>query len=362
MGWLLEGFFEFALCIAVMRLEKTWTKDLSLAGTGRMLLVFGVLWSLYGAYARLTRQVPPRRAWQKLALVGGMAGSALAAWKVPDAFAGRGALFGAGYLLATCMLILWTQVDPLEADLRLNPYPHAGGALLILAAGFTQGAAAYALWAAAYLVTFVPSRASRDSWGEPGRSFHSSSSLLALGFLVPGFVVLGIPRNHSSPGFGAAILGYVLLHALGRAYFRDVKAAEAALAGVDTESRRLAIRADSFGHMALLLGLVGWAAGLEAVSAHPGDPAGWPAATAFAVGVALFLAGMAYLRRGLSIGSPALRLAAAAAVLASIPFGARSSFLLSLATADAAILGMQGIDGLRARAAATAEPAAEPVP
>jgi len=66
----------------------------------------------------------------------------------------------------------------------------------------------------------------------------------------------------------------------------------------------------------------------------------WPAATALSGGIALFLAGVADLRRCLAIGSPATRIAAAAAVLATIPIGAMVGARLHLASVLGAVVVM----------------------
>jgi low temperature requirement protein LtrA len=92
-----EVFFDVVFVFTLTQLTRTLEEDLSLAGVGRTLLVFGALWYM-------------------------------------------------------CVhLILFTQADALEGVLRLAPYI-LGGAVLILLAAYFGGAAMYGLWVAGYLL------------------------------------------------------------------------------------------------------------------------------------------------------------------------------------------------------------------
>ena len=359
-----EVFFDVVFVFTLTQLTRTLEEDLSLAGTGRILLVFGALWYMYGGYAWLTNHVPPRRASQKLVLFGAMAGFFIAALGIPHAFEGSGILFGAGYFVVVCVhLILFTQADVLEGVVRLAPY-NVGGALLILAAGFAHGGVVYVLWVAGYLLmTMAPYLVPRYSWVGAARTFHVSAEhfverhgvlvMIALGESVIA-IGMGVDAGHVTGGtVGVIILALALPGALWWTYFTDYNAAEHALAGVDTEARSLlAIRSYYFAHIPLLLGIVGTAAGMHAAVAHPGSPTEWRVAIALAGGVALFLAGIAYFRRCMSIGSPSSRIAAAVAVLASIPIGATVSAGLHLASELGVVVVMLLLDAPRIDAGA----------
>jgi hypothetical protein len=86
-------------------------------------------------------------------------------------------------------------------------------------------------------------------------------------------------------------------------------------------------------------------------------PAGWPAATALAGGVALFLAGIADFRRSLAIGSPVTRITGAAAVLATIPIGATVSAGLHLAAVLGVVVVMLWVSVSRIASGAATRPA-----
>ena len=338
-----ETFFDVVFVFTLTQLTRTLGESLTLATGARILLVFGALWYMYGGYAWLTNHVPPRRAGQKLALFVAMAGFFVAALAIPSAFAGGGVLFAAGYLAVIVVhLLLFTQADVHEGLLRLAPF-NLGGALLLLAAGFTGGRMTYALWIAGYLVmTVVPYLVPRLSWVGAAQTFHLSAGhfverhgllvMIALGESVIA-IGMGVDLAHVTVGaIAMVVLALALPGALWWAYFADEHAAEAALAAADEPRRSLlALAAYYFAHIPILLGIVAAAAGIHAAVAHPSLPAGWRAASALAGGVALFLLGMAAFRRALRIDSPWSRVAAALASVASVPLGALGSAWAHLA-------------------------------
>jgi low temperature requirement protein LtrA len=113
-----------------------------------------------------------------------------------------------------------------------------------------------------------------------------------------------------------------------------------------------AVRAYIFAHIPLLLGIVAAAAGIHGAIAHPGEPAHLPSAIALAGGVALFLLGIAEVRRCLAIGSPLTRIVAAGAALATIPIGTLVHAGLQLASVAAVVAAMLMIDARLAPAKA----------
>lgn len=104
-----ELFFDMVFVFTLTQLTGMLERDLTLATVGRILLLFGILWWMYGGYAWLTNHVPPRRVSQKLLLFAGMAGFLVAAVGMPRAFEGTGVVFGLGYLVVNLVhLTLFT--------------------------------------------------------------------------------------------------------------------------------------------------------------------------------------------------------------------------------------------------------------
>ncbi|MFG3364875.1 low temperature requirement protein A [Streptomyces sp. NPDC090032] len=71
----LELFFDLAFAFTPTQITVLLAHDLSFATTGRVVLIFVVLFWMYGAYAYLTSQVPPDRPSRRLLLTVGMGAS-----------------------------------------------------------------------------------------------------------------------------------------------------------------------------------------------------------------------------------------------------------------------------------------------
>ena len=326
-----ELFFDIVFVFTLTQLTHTLEEHLSLGAVVRVLLVFGVLWWMYGGYAWLTNHVPPRRVLQKLLLFAGMAGFLIAAVGIPHAFDGTGIIFGLGYLIVISVhLLLFSQSDATAGVVRLAPF-NVGAALLILAAGFVSGTRAYVLWIAGFvLMAVVPYLVPRLSWVGSAQAFHIAPAhfverhgllvIIALGESVIA-IGAGVDLEHLTPGTIAMIvLALALPGALWWTYFTDTRAAEHALTSADTQHRSLmATRTYFFAHIPVLLGIIIAAAGIHAAIAHPAERSPWPAALALSGGIALFLVGIAACRRSLAIGSPTSRVVAAVAVLLTTP-------------------------------------------
>lgn len=363
-----EVFFDVVFVFTLTQLSRTLEQDLSLAGSGRLLLVFGVLWYMYGGFAWLTNHVPPRRGMQKLILFGGMAGFFIAAVGIPHAFDGSGVLFGIGYLVVICVhLTLFTQSDVPQGVRRLAPY-NIGGAVLVLVGGFAAGSAVYLFWVAGYLaMTVGPYLTPRYSWVGGARVFHLSAEhfverhgllvMIALGESVIA-IGMGVDAEHVTAGsVGVIVLALALPGAMWWTYFTDYGAAEHALAAADAEARSLlAVRGYYFAHIPILLGIVIAAAGMHGAVAHPGNRSTWPAAVALAGGVALYLLGIADYRRCMRIGSAATRIVAAAVLLMTIPIGVRGSAGLQLVSVLAVVVVMLRAGGGHTIFAPTTQP------
>jgi low temperature requirement protein LtrA len=337
-----ELFFDIVFVFTLTQLTQTLEKELSLVSIGRVLLLFGVLWWMYGGYAWLTNHVPPRRVSQKLLLFAGMAGFLVAAVGIPNAFDGTGVIFGLGYLVVICVhLLLFSQSDAVAGVVRLAPY-NVGAALLVLGAGFVTGPPVYLLWVAGLvLMAIVPYFVPRFSWVGAAQSFHLTPAhfverhgllvIIALGESVIA-IGAGVDVAHLGAGtVGMIVLALALPAALWWTYFTDTEAAEHALTRAEGERRsRLSTRTYFFAHIPVLLGIIIAAAGIHVAIAHPGNPSDWPTASALAGGIALFLVGIAACRSSLAIGSPTRRLLAAALLLATIPIATATSAGLQL--------------------------------
>ena len=82
----LELFFDLVFVFTITQLTSMLASDVSFAAAGRVLLIFGLLWWMYGGYAWLTNTRTPAAAPERLLLLLGMAGFLIIGLSIPHAF------------------------------------------------------------------------------------------------------------------------------------------------------------------------------------------------------------------------------------------------------------------------------------
>src|SRR6202522_471315 len=100
----LELFFDLVFVFTITQLTGVIYRRPTLQSAGQVLLVFGVLWWMYGGYAWLTNARTPDRTTERLLLLVGMAGFLVVGLAIPHGFSAvglrRGGLaLGLGYLV-----------------------------------------------------------------------------------------------------------------------------------------------------------------------------------------------------------------------------------------------------------------------
>jgi low temperature requirement protein LtrA len=326
----LELFFDLVFVFTITQLTGVLAHETSVRGGLQVLLMFGVIWWMYGGYVWLTNAVAVDRGERRALLFGGMAAFFIVALAIPHAFASGGPAFGLAYLVVVAihlgLFAKGTSAGTLRSVLGLAPY-NLVTALLVLAGGIAGGTAQYVLWTAAFALEWVTPKLIHGEGFEIGPAHfverHGSVVLIAIGESVVAVGVGAAGRPLDLELAGVAVLGLGLSALLWWAYFGgDDARAEEALAAAPRE-RRPQLAIDAFGYwlMLLLLGVIALAAAEKQVIGHPGDPLALAKAVTFAAGVAMFLAGDVLFRRSLAIRQGPFRAVAAVVALATIPLG-----------------------------------------
>ena len=86
----LELFFDLVFAFTLTQLTALLADHLSLTAVAQVLLIFGVLWWMYGGYAWLTNTATPDSTPQRLLLLAGMAGFLVVGLAIPHGFSHRG--------------------------------------------------------------------------------------------------------------------------------------------------------------------------------------------------------------------------------------------------------------------------------
>jgi low temperature requirement protein LtrA len=309
-------------------------------GVLQVVLMLGVIWWMYGGYAWLTNAVPPDRASRRLLLLGAMGSYLVLALSVPQAFSGAGLSFGIAYVVVVSVHMLLfsrsTSATVTQAIAGLAPY-NGVSALMVLAGGIAGGTAQYVLWALAGIFEWVTPKVNEPSGFEVGPAHfverHGLVVIIAIGESV---VAVGIGAGGLPIDLGlvaVALLGLVLTACLWWTYFGfDDSRAEIALAAAPPKPRAImAVEAFGYGHLPILLGIIGIAATLKHTIGHASDELALEPALSLACGAALFLLGDVIMRHTLRIGRARWRTLAAAAVLVTIPLGTEISGVAQLA-------------------------------
>ena len=325
----LELFFDLVFVFTLTQLTALLTADLTGEGLARVVLIFAVLWWMYGAYAWLTNQVPPDRANRQVTLIVGMAAFLVCALSIPRTFDGGGVAFGLGYLGVVAVHgALYAQALPIRTLAALVPF-NIVSALLVTSAGLADpNAVKYALWVAAILVQFATPYLFRPAEQINVHTAHfvERHGLLLIVAFGESIVAIGIGTNtlpFDASFFGAALLGLALVAMLWWAYFgADAAGAERTLAAVPWAQRgRLAIRAYYQAFAPMLVGVIVLAAGVKKALGHIHEDLDTAASLALGGGVALYLVGDVVFRTVLRIHPIRPRAVATVLAGATAPIG-----------------------------------------
>ena len=360
----LELFFDLVFAFTLTQLASLLVHRFTPRGALEVLLVFGVLWWMYGGYAWLTNTRAPVRTPDRLLLLVGMAGFLICGLAIPHGFGpgdtGDRVALGLGYLLVVCVhSALFYRVN--RNIIRVTPF-NVAAALLVIGAAFTPAPASYLLWVAAVAVQWLSPLILH-----PGGRFqirpahfaerHGALVIVALGESVAAIGIGAAPAGVTFAVVLPAVLGLAVSAALWWAYFGDGddERAEQAMSATEPAQRAGLALATYYAHIPILLGVVTLAAGTALTIGNPALPHPGRQAVAVAGGAALFLAGSAWFRRALRIGPVALRLAAAGFALATAALGAAVSVEAQFGVLLAGIVAMLAAErhaSARARAPA----------
>ena len=358
----LELFFDLVFVFTITQLTSYLARDVTLASAGRVLLVFGLLWWMYGGYAWLTNTRTPALAPERLLLLLGMAGFLIIGLSIPHAFGVNGAhgsdgvALGLGYLVVVCVhSALYLRVN--KNFWRLLPFNLASPVLVIIA-GLTPAPAAYALWAGAFAVqvlgpVFVRLESRFEIQPAHFVERHGALMIVAFGESVADVGIGAEGRPVDGALALSAALGLALTAALWWAFFGtgDDDRAEESLTSMPAGRRpAVALAAYFYAYIPMLLGIVATAAGLRDAVGHPGATLTAGPAIALAGGVTLFLAGDVAFRRVLGFGGSRYRALAALLALAAWPLAVSVAAAAGIALLTAVVAGALAVEGFAGRA------------
>ena len=296
----LELFFDLIFVFAITQVTGFISDDPTWTGLVRGLLVLGVLWWSWAAYAWLTNTINPEEGEVRIVMFGAMAAMLIASLAVPDVFGDDAFLFACAYaFVRIAHLVLYAVAGRGDKDLlgavdeardrlhgRHRPALRRGGARRAV----RRPPSGRSRWrrdlAGAYIGGGRGWRLSAGHFAER----HGLIIIIAFGESI---VALGLGATNvlSAGVVVAAVLGLVVAAALWWLYF-DVVAIVAERRLRETKGKeQLTMARDSYSylHLPMVAGIVLGAVGMKKTLGDVGDPLKTVPAFALCGGIALYL-------------------------------------------------------------------------
>jgi low temperature requirement protein LtrA len=296
----LELFFDLVFVLAITQCTALMAHTPTWEGLVKGLLVLGVLWWSWVAYAWLTSVVDPEEGVVRITIFAAMAGLLVAALCVPEVFDHLALLFACCYAaVRSAQIVLFVIASRDDPALRHSviglAISTAIGVGLLVAASFADGLLQGSIWALALLLDMGgPLLIDVEGWRLVPGHFAERHGLIVIIALGESIVAIGVGSGAGVDAgvVAAAVLGIAIAGALWWLYF-DVVAlvAERRLLNAAPGRERNQIARDSFSylHFPMVAGIVLLALGLKKTIAHVEDPLETVPAVAALGGTALYL-------------------------------------------------------------------------
>jgi low temperature requirement protein LtrA len=353
----LELFFDLIFVFAITQVTGLVVEDPTWAGLAKGLLVLGVLWWAWAAYAWLTNTINPEEGAVRIAMFAAMGAMLIASLAVPDVFGDDAFLFACAYaFVRIAHLALYAIAgrgdrDLLAAVARLGVGTAVGVGLLFVAAAL-DGPLQTAVWAVALGLDLLGAYVGGGrGWRLSAGHFAERHALIVIIALGESIVALGLGASHTldAGAITAALLGLAVAAALWWLYF-DVVAIVAERKLRETEGEaQLAMARDSYSylHLPMVAGIILFAVGVKKTLGDVGEPLKLVPAVVLCGGVALYLLAHILFRLR-NVGSlNRQRLVASACLLALIPLGLEVAALITLALVALLCVGLIAYEAIR---------------
>jgi low temperature requirement protein LtrA len=295
----LELFFDLIFVFAITQVTGLVVADPTWAGLAKGLLVLGVLWWSWAAYAWLTNTINPEEGIVRLAMFGAMGAMLIASLAVPDVFGDDAFLFACAYaIVRIAHLVLYAVAgrgdrDLLGAVARMAPGTGVSVTLLFVAAAL-DGKLQVSLWAVALIVDLLGVYIGGGrGWRLAPSHFAERHALIVIIALGESIVALGAGASHTLDAgvVVAALLGLAIAGALWWAYFDVVALVAERRLREATGNAQLQMARDSYSylHLPMVAGIILFAVGVKKTLGDVGEPLKLVPAVALCGGVALYL-------------------------------------------------------------------------
>jgi low temperature requirement protein LtrA len=339
-----ELFFDLVFVFAFTGVTGSLARDTTWEHFGQAVLIFAVLWWAWGSYAWLTNAVATDEVGSRLVVLLAMAALLVVGLAVPDAFDSSGVAFGLGYLVVIVLqsVLFSAAGGALRGTLALAPTKGVA-ALLLVAAGFADGAFRTTLWVVAVALCYAgPYLVGVAEFTVRPSHFVERHELILIVALGESVVAIGAGGDHNVDWSlaSAGLISIVLVSGLWWSYFHAESGhAEKALREADGVARaRLARDVYSYLHIPLVLGVVLMSVGIEQTLAARDVPLDTVGAVSLGSGVAMYYAALAAIRVRRGAGPETTQIALVVIAGLVVPAATELASIVSLTALAVAIL------------------------
>jgi low temperature requirement protein LtrA len=351
----LELFFDLVFVLAITQCTTLMSHHTTWEGLGQGMLVLGLLWWSWTAYAWLTSVVDPEEGGVRIALFAAMAAFLITAICVPEAFGSLATEFAVAYGAVRFAQIFLLAIAGRDDRTFRRSVTGLGvgttiGVALLIAGSFLDPGAQAAVWGLALVLDMgEPYLFGSEGWHLVPGHFAERHGLIVIIALGESIVAIGLGAGaHLSWGIAAAAaLGIGVVAAMWWAYF-DIVALVSARRLIRAPRGRvqneLARDSYSYIHFLLVAGVILLALGLKKGIGHPTDPLEDVPAFALVGGVAIYLLGLVAFRYRHIHTVNRRRSAVALLLFALYPLATEVSALAMLALLNVLLWTMVGIE------------------
>jgi low temperature requirement protein LtrA len=327
-----ELFFDLVFVFSVTQVVGLLHTGLGWASAGQAVLAF---WLVWWAWTQFTWALNAANTTHPFIEMSTLVATALAffmAIAIPEAFHGHGLRFAVPYVLVRLVgLVVYARVadatDPgqYRAVARFCTVS-AGGLVAVVVGALVGGPAQTWIWALAIGLDVIAAAVGGqdESWNLHPEHFAERHGLFVIIALGETLIVAagGASEAPSLEHIVVAAMAVAVTGALWWTYFPRAKPRLEHALATSRGARQSMLARDAYSllHFPMLCGIVAYAVAIEAAVTHPGDPLPGAERLALALGLALFVGGMALaLHRGtghLPLTRAGLVLLTAGAVLA----------------------------------------------
>ncbi|MCH7586885.1 MAG: low temperature requirement protein A [Chloroflexi bacterium] len=300
-----ELFFDLVFVFSVTQVVSLLHNDLVWITVGQAILVF---WLVWWGWTQLTWALNAANTNHHLVQFGVLVAAAIALFmgiSLPQAFQDRALWFAITYISVRVIgLILFSLValeaSALVAALRTWIVLSISGLIAVLVGGYMGGAAQYWLWGFAILLDIFAAAVGgqAEGWNIHPDHFSERHGLFVIIALGETLIVAASEVTDAILSIDLVAVGVLVVAitcALWWSYFVRAKPAldHALESSRGAEQSTMARSVYSLLHFPMLFGVIAYAALVETAVAHPVGPLPLVGRIALALGLVLFVAGMA---------------------------------------------------------------------